>query len=381
MKEKKVSIFSRARYHFHNLLVRGTFARIIAFTIVTALICIGFGFLFSLVPSPDGDLLTSVWKATLCALDGGTIAGMEVNPWQTAVLFIITLFGIVFTSVLVGIITTGIEERLEDFAHEGSKVLERRPHVLVLGYSAMTSEILRSLARHNEQGRHVEPIVVLEEERDIVDVGKELDFDLGGFSKTKTIYRQGCPYSEEDLGLCSIENARAILVTEPSDVEAVKTILVCTSLLQKLGHDVPVFVVCEQEEAFALLQREVSELIYLLKPDRMLERAVETMQRERPATQSVVAGDNVEVSDDSSRLLIAANDRVKHKESDDLVISTLLELHPLCERRRAEGNPLEIACMLHFDKNVEPAERAGANETVLVGRLLADKIGGLIKHA
>jgi hypothetical protein len=92
---------------------------------------------------------------------------------------------------LVGIITTGIEERLEDFAHEGSKVLERRPHVLVLGYPAMTSEILRSLARHNEQGRHVEPIVVLEEERDIVDVGKELDFDLGGFSKTKTIYRQG----------------------------------------------------------------------------------------------------------------------------------------------------------------------------------------------
>ena len=72
---------------------------------------------------------------------------------------------------------------------------------------------------------------------------------------------------------------------------------------------------------------------------------------------------------------------LKHKESDDLVISALLELHPLCERRRAGGNPLEIACMLHFDKNVEPAERAGANETVLVGRLLADKIGGLIKRA
>lgn len=381
MREKKVSIFSRVRYHFHNLLVKGTFARIVAFTIVTVVLCLALGFILSLIPGPDGDLLHSIWIATLCALDGGTIAGMEANAGQKVALFIITLFGIVFTSVLVGIITTGIEERLEDFAHEGSKVLERRQHVLVLGCASMTAEILRSLVRHNERGRHVEPIVMLEESRDIVEVGKEIDFELGAFSKTKTIYRQGCPYNEDDLDLCSVENARAILVTEPSDVDAVKTVLVCSALLQRIGRDVPLFVVCDHEESFALLHNEVVERVFLCSPDRMLERAVKTMENERPSTQTFVAGDKVEVADDSSRLLIAANDRVEHEESDNLVIGTLLNLHPLCERRRAEGNPLEIVCMLYFDKNVEPAERAGADETVLVGRLLADKIGGLIKHA
>jgi amino acid transporter len=108
MKEEQVSIVDRASYHFHNLLVRGTYARIIAFTIVTVAICLILGFILSLVPSPDGDLLTSLWNATLCALDGGTIAGMEANDGQKAVLFVITLFGIVFTSMLVGIITTGM---------------------------------------------------------------------------------------------------------------------------------------------------------------------------------------------------------------------------------------------------------------------------------
>ena len=381
MKEERVSVFSRARYHFHNLLVRGTAARVIAFTIVTVTLCLILGFILSLVPSPDGDLLTSLWNATLCALDGGTIAGMEANTGQKAVLFIITLFGIVFSSVLVGIVTTGIEESLDDIAHEGSKVLEHRPHVLVLGCVPVTGEILQSLAQNNEHGRHVEPIVVLEEKRDIVEVGKELDFKLESFSKTKTIYRQGCPYSKDDLGLCSIENARAILVTVHSDDEAVKTVLVCTELLEKLRREIPLFVICENEDAFALLQREVGELVYLINPDRMLARAVETMRDEHPSTQSIVAGDKVEVSDQTSRLLIAANDSVEREESDNLVIRTLLELHPLCEKRRAEGNPLEIVCMLYFEKNVEPAKRAGVDEAVLVGRLLADKVGGLVERA
>ncbi|MBQ9003663.1 MAG: hypothetical protein IJ087_17605 [Eggerthellaceae bacterium] len=85
--------------------------------------------------------------------------------------------------------------------------------------------------------------------------------------------------------------------------------------------------------------------------------------------------------DQVNRLLIAANDRVEREASDDLAIGSLLDLRPLCEKRRAQGNPLEIVCMLHFEKNVEPATRAGADETVLVGHLLAEKISSLIEHA
>ena len=380
MKER-VSIFDRARYHFHNLLVKGTLARVIAFTIVTVSICLILGFILSLVPSTDGSLLSSIWNATLCALDGGTIAGMEANNGQKAVLFVITIFGIVFSSVLVGIVTTGIEERLEAIAHEGSKVLERRPHVLVLGCAPLTAEILRSLAQKNENGQHVEPIVVLEDNRDIVEVSEELDFKLGELSKTRTIYRQGCPYSEDDLALCSIENARAILVTAQSDDEAIKTVLVCTSLLQKLERKTPLFVVCENEDSFALLQKEDSERIYLISPDRMLEIAVETIQRDYPSTQIAIAGDKVEVSDQTRLLLIKNNDRVERKASDDLVIHSLLELHPLCEKRREKGNPLEIFCMLYYEKNVEPAKRAGVDMAVLVGRLLADEISELVEQA
>lgn len=381
MKEDKVSIFDRVRYHFHNLLVKGTFARITAFTIVAVLLCLVFGFILSLVPGPDGDLLTSLWNTTLCALDGGTIAGTEANAGQKAVLFIVTIIGIVFTSVLVGIITTGIEERLEDIAHEGSKVLERRPHVLVLGSTPVTVEVLRSLAQNNERGARVEPIVVLDGERDIVEVSKELDFELKTYAKTKTIYRQGCPYNDEDLKLCSIEHARAVLVTLPNDDEAVKTAFVCATLLLELGHDAPLFVICEEEEAFDLLPKEISERIHLVSPDLMFVRAVETILDERSATQAVVAGDEVEVSDQTERLLITANEFVDREESDDLAIHTLLKLHPLCEKRRAEGKPLEIICMLIFEKSVDPAKVAGAHETILVGRLLADRISSLIERA
>lgn len=380
-KGKKASIISIGLYHFHNLLVKGTFARIVAFSIVALVICLVLGLVLSFVPGSDGSMLTSIWNTTLCMLDGGTIAGMEAGSEQTGALFVVTLFGIVFTSVLVGIITTGIEERLEEIAHEGSKVLERRSHVLVLGCAPVTAEILRSLAQNNESGKHVEPVVVLEENRDIVELSKELDHELRAYHKTKTIYRQGCPYDESDLSLCSIENARAILITAQSDNDAVKSVLVCITMMEKIGHEIPVFVVCQNEDDFSLLRREAGGLLYLFCPDRVLDRAVEGMQEKCPALLTCVAGDAVEVSDDISRLLITDNDRVGHHESDDLVIRTLIGLHPLCEQRRAEGNPLEIACMLYFDKNVEPAKCLGVDETVLVGRLLADRIGIHIERA
>ena len=88
MKEERVSIFSYARYHFHNLFVKGTFARVIAFTIVTVVACIILGFVLSLIPCENGGLLTSIWNATLCALDGGTIAGMEVNEGQKVAMIV-----------------------------------------------------------------------------------------------------------------------------------------------------------------------------------------------------------------------------------------------------------------------------------------------------
>jgi hypothetical protein len=63
-------------------------------------------------------------------------------------------------------------------------VLERQEHLLVLGYTSLTPEILHSLAQSNKKGNHTEPIVVLEGEREIVEVSKEIQSRLWGLKKT-----------------------------------------------------------------------------------------------------------------------------------------------------------------------------------------------------
>ena len=381
MKSEEPSLVSRTRYYFHNMIVKGTQARIVAFTIVTLATCVILGIILSLVPGTEGSLLTSIWNTILCALDGGTIAGMEANTGQKAILFTVTLVGIILTSVLVGIITTGIDEWLDDISHEGSKVLERQEHLLVLGYTSLTPEILHSLAQSNEKGSQTVPIVVLEGEREIVEVSKEIQSRLWGLKKTKTIFRQGYPYSEADLDLCSIEHAHSILVTTQSDEEALKTVLVCSGMLQKLGRPTPIFVICENREEFGLVQVESDVPIYLINPVRMLANVVDVMQREHPSTPTVLAGESIEVPDEATHLIITANHDVEREESDNLVLRTLLGLHSLRQKRREEGNPLTITCMLYFDRNVDPIKRAGADETILVGRLLTERVGRLVKLA
>ncbi|HMU85641.1 MAG TPA: hypothetical protein PKC35_20010, partial [Leptospiraceae bacterium] len=118
---KKITFRDRMRYRFDNLMSRGSIALIIYLGLLTVALIVGVTIIDiagDLAPADDkgekpgfSELL---WKSLLRTLDPGTMGG-DTGDWGFLFsMFVVTIGGIFIVSTLVGILATGIDQKLED---------------------------------------------------------------------------------------------------------------------------------------------------------------------------------------------------------------------------------------------------------------------------
>ena len=126
----KHSLKSRLRYYFENTISSGPIGVIKWLGIISLLSILILGLIiiiFGIKADPEAensiDFIEGVWKSLMATLDPGTMGGDEGWPFRL-IRFIATLLGIFIISILIGIISSGIDEKLEDLKKGKSKVLE-----------------------------------------------------------------------------------------------------------------------------------------------------------------------------------------------------------------------------------------------------------------
>ncbi|HOT77987.1 MAG TPA: hypothetical protein PK467_19525, partial [Candidatus Wallbacteria bacterium] len=132
------TLFQKLRYSFDNTMSKGTPALIFWLGIVSLLV-ISFAALlvtfFAIVPegSQKLDLIEAFWMSMMRALDSGTVAGDNGWPFRL-VMFAVTLGGIFIVSTLIGLLSAGIEAKVDELRKGKSLVIENN-HTLILGWS------------------------------------------------------------------------------------------------------------------------------------------------------------------------------------------------------------------------------------------------------
>src|SRR5262245_56116517 len=115
---KKNTLANRLRYKFDNTMSKGTAALIgwlslisIAMIAIFAVIVVA----ADLAPAAENGekpgFLSAFWLTLMRALDAGTVAGDTGDRSFIAAMFIVTLGGIFIVSILIGILTSGIEAK------------------------------------------------------------------------------------------------------------------------------------------------------------------------------------------------------------------------------------------------------------------------------
>lgn len=234
---KKITLMLRFRYFLDNTMAKGP-AALILWLFATSIIMIAAVSAVVLVagiaPPEEGGAMGFIqiaWMSLMRTLDPGTMGGDQGNwPFLISML-VITLGGIFIVSTLIGILTSGIEEKLNEL-RKGRSIVVEEGHTVILGWSSQIFSIISELTIANENRTKGACIAVLSE-KDKVEMEDDIHSKVGNTKNTKVVCRTGNPIDLTDLEIVSPHSARSIIVLAPEieepDSHVIKTILAITN--------------------------------------------------------------------------------------------------------------------------------------------------------
>src|SRR3954465_11403531 len=244
----------KLRYAFDNTMSRGTPALVGWLAVVTIVLVA----LFTLVVLISGiapkdengnrpGLIGQGFKTFLHALDPGTVAG-DAGKWPFLLaMFGITIGGLFVVSALIGVIATGLDNKIQELRKGRSFVIES-DHTLILGWSETVYTILSELTIANESER--DPVVVILSELDRVEMEDLIRAKGGDTGKTRVVCRNGSVIDLARLAVVNPQGARSIIVLSPTDedpdTQVIKTVLALTR--GPARRDEPYNIVAEIED-------------------------------------------------------------------------------------------------------------------------------------
>ncbi|MFF1442056.1 NAD-binding lipoprotein [Streptomyces sp. NPDC058295] len=243
------------RYRFDNTLARST-GRLVGWLAVT---CLGIvvpasALLVWTDPSSPRSLsgrLTAVWRVSAETLRLGAVTGA---PLRMLLSVLLGLMALLYVSTLIGVITTGLTDRLTELRRGRSTVVETG-HSVVLGWSEQVFTVVDELVAARADQRWSAVVVLAD--RDKTEMEEALAAVLGPTGTTRLICRSGSTADPDALGLVSPGSAHAVLVlpgTEAAgDAETVRTLLALRAVLGE--HAGPPVVACVRDERYRTAAR------------------------------------------------------------------------------------------------------------------------------
>jgi len=226
---KKGLLRRRLSYWFDCLMSRGTAAMIMLLFGIT-LAAMGILGLLSCLLGGESGLFTQMWVSLMHALDAGTLAGdSTANVPYLIIMTLATLCGLFITSMLIGIVSTGFENKLNNLRKGTSTVLERG-HTVIVGFNGNIYTLLNELIEANSNHKDSCIVVIGEQEKEEME-----DAIADHFPDTRTtriICRSGCLHEAHMMERASVENCRSVIVNVYDDAETIKIILAITCYLK-----------------------------------------------------------------------------------------------------------------------------------------------------
>ncbi|MEU9731769.1 NAD-binding lipoprotein [Streptomyces sp. NPDC048002] len=223
----------RARYLFDRTLARSTAALLgwLALGCLTLVVPVSALMVWTdpQAPSSLTGRLTAVWRTSAETLRLSGVTGAPLRMLLAAVLGLIALLCV---STVIGVITTGLGDRLAELRRGRSTVLEH-DHTVVLGWSEQVFTVVAELfAAQSGRGRHVVTVLA---ERDSADMHTELTTALGIADASRLVCRTGAPTDPDALALVTPGTARSVLILPSdgadADARVIRTLLALRALL------------------------------------------------------------------------------------------------------------------------------------------------------
>lgn len=183
--------------------------------------------LFKIAPGGEGRLtfFEAAWQSLMRTLDAGTMGGDQGWAFRIA-MFVVTLGGVFIISTLIGVLTSGVESKLESLRKGRSRVLESG-HTVILGWSEQVFTLISELVEANANVSKA--CIVVMGDHDKLEMEEEIAQKIDNLRSTKIVCRSGEPMDMADLNIVGLNTSKSIIVLSPesedADAEVIKTVL------------------------------------------------------------------------------------------------------------------------------------------------------------
>lgn len=231
---RRVTASDRIRYSFDKSMAAGPIALIGWLALISLISILLAALVLSLagIHADDGDELSfgeAAWESLMRQMDSGAV-GADHGWAFRLVMMLVTLAGLFVLSSLIGVLTSGLEGKMNDLRKGRSFVIER-DHTLILGWSPSVFTIVSELVQANENRRA--PRIVILADKDKVEMEEEIRDKVGATGNTRVICRTGNPIDLHDLEIANPHQARSIIILSPDedapDSHVIKSILALTN--------------------------------------------------------------------------------------------------------------------------------------------------------
>ncbi|MEA3452038.1 MAG: NAD-binding protein, partial [Bacteroidota bacterium] len=232
----KITFKQRFKYFFDNTLSRGTISIVIWLSVITLFLVLFFTgiYLITGIAFEDSGKLNffeAFWQSLMRSLDPGTVAGDTI--WILRIVgIIVTVAGIFILSALIGILSSGLENKLTEL-RKGRSIVLTKGHTLIIGWSPKILHIISQLIIANENQKNASIVILAN--KDKVEMDDEIRDKISNTKTTKIICRTGNAIEATDLIIANPDLAKSIIILAPEnipeeihDIHVIKTILAIT---------------------------------------------------------------------------------------------------------------------------------------------------------
>ncbi len=228
-------------YAFDSMMSKGTAGLIIWLGVLSLILIL----LFSIIilatgTAPEGEKFpTLLWMSLMRTMDPGTIGGDSGSSGFLLSMLIVTFSGIFIFSTLIGILTTGLEAKLDTLRKGKSKVVEVN-HTVILGWSEQIFTIASELSIANENQKN--PCITIMADMDKIEMEEEIKKKVPDMQNTRVVCRTGKAVEPSDLERMSLHTSKSIIILSPDsenpDPEVIKILLAISSMSIDKNHKV-----------------------------------------------------------------------------------------------------------------------------------------------
>ena len=230
--QRAFSLKSRFSYWFDNRMTKGSLGLIRILIIASVMLAVIMGILIIIFGfSEVGEGASVIWDSIATLINAEMPAFEDGGAGYVILMTVTAIAGVLFTSVLIGIITSAIEEKIDNLKRGNSFVLEKG-HIVLLGFYPGEYTLLNQLILA-AAGKSACVVVAEDMEREEMEhnISENLDIPKNFRSVCRTVDIT----DPTSLEKCSVETCKTVIVSPTDDMRTIKAVLAVSALLEEKG--------------------------------------------------------------------------------------------------------------------------------------------------